>query len=567
MVKLSEALRILHMVETHWAQLLSRIERTEDELDREALVGRGLINLLTPLYCHEESLYYRDASLLPWMKQGVQCLLGDQLESGCISLLNCNIDSPPDTAFQVHGTAIAYQVLVKSGLPELSEIVEGIRLFLERAKPCLLTGGIHTPNHRWVMCGALANMYEIFGDEAFKRRAFQFLDEGLDITEYGEWTERSNAMYNSALAIHLVDVGEVFGHEASYEAVRKNLLMMPYMFHPGNDIVTEYSGRQDLGQRAKMNDWYYTSLHLMASKDRDPALVSLARLAEETASVGSHALMYWMLYPERMTLPEGPAEPLSEYYTIFLGEGNQVNVPANIPYGSQIRKHPHGAPLVRHRRGQLSVTVMSAQPELLYVQFGHARMVGYKLGLGWFGIANVSFPSIVQIGSARYRMEVELEGCYFDALPPEKVQGLNGSYVDMPNRERAKTHVTMLQVAMEFELLENGVDITLISDNVSGVYFQHVFQFDPDGALGGEGIRTTDAARILQLTSGYAVYKKDGDCIEIGPGEKKHRDVVMRNEKPNPDVTRLTINSMTPLTQTLSIRCYEAEREERTHTC
>ncbi|GGD61154.1 hypothetical protein [Paenibacillus nasutitermitis] len=557
---MSEALRILRMVEEHWEQLLNKIEQTDNEWEREALVTRGLINLLSPLYCHSESNYYRDAALLPWIEQGVECLLNDQLDSGCISLVNCNIDSPPDTAFQVHGTAVALHVLERSGFPELSNVIGGIKLFLERAKPCLLTGGIHTPNHRWVMCGALANMYEIFGDEAFKQRAFQFLDEGLDITDYGEWTERSNAVYNSALAIHLIDVADVFEHMPSYEAVRRNLLMMQYMFHPDNHIVTEYSGRQDLGQRATMNDWYYTSLHLMASKDRNPVLIAMAALAEETAQVGSNALMYWMLYPEKMTLPEGQIEPMSENYTVLLGEGHRVRVPVDVPYGNQIRRHPYGAPLVRHRRGKLSVTVMSGQPELLYIQFGNSRMVGYKLGLGWFGIANVSFPSIEQVGDSRYRMDIELEGCYFDYLPPEKVQGLNGSFVDMPNLERTKTHVSKLQAAVEFELLDNGLNIMLISDNVPGIYFQHVFQFDPMGKIDGDGIRPTDIPGIQQLAKGYAVYEYEGDCIEIGPGEKKHRDVVMRNEKPNPDVIRLTINSVTPLRQTLSIRCYEARQ-------
>lgn len=557
---MSEALRILRLVEGHWEDLLSRIETEEDELERGALITRGLVHLLSPLYCHSESRYYKDPSLLPWMKLGVECLLNDQLESGCISLANCNIDSPPDTGFQVHGTAIAYHVLEKFGSPELQEVIDGVRLFLERAKPCLLTGGIHTPNHRWVLCGALANMYEIFGDEAFRNRAMQFLAEGLDITDYGEWTERSNAMYNSALAIHLIDVSEVFGHEPSYDAVCRNLLMMQYMFHPDNNIVTEYSGRQDLGQRAKMNDWYYTSLHLVAAKSRHPVLISLARLAEETASVGSNALMYWMLYPERMALPESPVEPMSDTYTVFLGNGNKVNVPVQVPYGSHVRKHPHGAPLVRHRRGKFSVTVMAGQPELLYVQYGKARMVGYKLGLGWFGIANVTFPSLEQIGDSRYRMEIELEGSYFDALSPEIVQGLNGSYVDMPNRERAKTHVTTLQAAVEFELLENGVEITLISENVPNIYYQHIFQFDPDGAIAGDGIRKTDLPGILQLAHGYAVFEQDGDCIEVGPGEKRHREVVIRNEKPNPGVARLTINSVTPLRQTVSIRVYEAKQ-------
>lgn len=552
-----EELRILTLMEERWEERLRDIERTDDPLERSVLVSRGLIGLLTPLYCHPKSKYYRSSALLPWMEKGVDCLLADQLESGCISLLNCNIDSPPDTAFQTHGISIIYHVLKRSGLEEVMPFVHGTRLFLERAKPCLLQGGIHTPNHRWVMCGALANMYEIFGDEAFRKRAEQYLLEGMDITEYGEWTERSNAMYNSALAIHLIDVGEVFGHEPAYEAVRRNLRMMQHMFHPDGHIVTEYSGRQDLAQKAKLNDWYYTALHLMANKDQDPVLASMARFAEDTAVVGGSALMYWMLYPERMALPKLEIEPMPEAYTVFLGEGNRVPVPANIPYVGKLVKHPHGAPLVRHRRGKLSVTVMSGQPEMLYVQYGQARMVGYKLGLGWFGIGNVAFPSMEQVSADVYRMHIELEGCYFDPLPPEKVAGLDGSYIDMPNKERPKTHVTMLPVTVELQLKEDGLDLTLSSESVSGIYIQHVFQFESDGGFDGSGLKATAMAGIQQLTEGYAVYEQDGDCIEVGPGERKHLDVISRNDMADPSLTRLTINSVTPLRQTVSIRCYD----------
>lgn len=559
---MNETLRIVRLLETRWEELLRKINGTEDELEKQALINRGLLNNLTPLYCHADSRYYRSEELLPWMEKGVDCLLRDQLPSGCISLTNCNIDSPPDAAFLVHGISIVYHVLRKSELPELSGIIEKVELFLERVKPCLLTGGIHTPNHRWVMCGALANMYEIYKEEAFKERAFQYLQEGLDITDYGEWTERSNSVYNSALAIHLIDVGEVFGYEPAFEAIRSNLLMMQYMFHPGDNIVTEYSGRQDLGLRAKLNDWYYTSLHLMASKDKDPVLASMAKFAEKTANVGANALMYWMLYPERMALPEIEITPMSEDYTVFLGEGNSVRVPDQIPYLGKVVRHPHGAPLIRHRRGKMSVTVMSGQPEILYVQYGESRMVGYKLGSGWFGVANVAFPTIEKIGEYRYRMAIELEGCYFDPLPLEKTQGLNGSYVDMPNRERAKTHVTMLPVELEFELREDGLDLTLISEDVQDIYFQHIFQFDQSGKFKGDSVKASNVDGVLQLVSGNAVYEQDGDCIEIGPGERKHLDTVPRNDKVNPELTRLTINSVTPIRHTVSIRCYESTREE-----
>ncbi len=218
-----------------------RSMRLEAEAAGETPEPLGLVSasLMLPLFANPESSYYRDASLLRELEEALALFLQTQLPSGCISLVNCNIDSPPDTAFSVHLAALLYQIVDRSGMDELSGARVSLLLFLERAKPCLLNGGIHTPNHRWVMAGAFAKIYEIFGGEAFRERAFPFLDEGLDITDYGEWTERSNAIYNGACAIHLYDVGLIFGYEPAFAAIRSNLNMMQYMLHPDDSIVTE----------------------------------------------------------------------------------------------------------------------------------------------------------------------------------------------------------------------------------------------------------------------------------------------------------------------------------------
>ncbi len=555
-----EELRLIAVIEQQWKDHEEKIRTTEDELEREVLVGRGPLSLLTALYCHPNSSYYKDEQLLDWMMSACDGLLAGQLTSGCISLANCNIDSPPDTAFQVHGMTLVYSVMRDSGINELGEAMQKVELFLQRAKKCLLTGGIHTPNHRWVMCGALANMYELFPDEALKERAFEFFSEELDITSYGEWTERSNAMYNSALAIHLIDAAEVFGFESGWEAVRSNLLMMRYMFHPDDTIATEYSGRQDLGVQAKMNDWYYTSLHLMANKEQSEELVALAKYAEQTAAAGSHALMYWMQKPEAMALPDSDAA-MPDQYSIFLGEGNSTLVPVSIPYLGKFVQHPHGAPLVRHRRGDLSVTLMSGQQDILYLQYKKARMVGYRIGLGWFGIGSVAFPSIIQKDESTYQLEVDLEGCYFEPLPRSKTEGLHGSFVDMPNQERGKTHQKQLNITLEVKLLDDGVDLTVISQSVPNIFVQHIFQFTQDSSFTGEGIKQTEHPLISRLTSGEACIEQGDGCISIGPGEYRHLEIIPRNDRVNHELKRLVINSKTPIEQTISIRCFEAVDE------
>lgn len=547
---------LVHLQEERLDQYLDK-RRKDLEMGLEAdPLGLGTLTITLPLYCLSSSRYYLDSSLDGLMKESVDAFLATQLDSGCISLVNCNIDSPPDTAFTTHLVSIVYQVAERSGLEQIREVQDGLYTFMERARPCLLNGGIHTPNHRWVMAGALSKMYEIFGDEAYKERAFQFLDEGFDMTEYGEWTERSNAIYNGACAIHLYDVGTVFGYEPAFEAIRRNLSMMQYMLHPGHEVATEYSGRQDLGQTLVLNDWYYVIYHLMASHDNNQDFASMAQITEESSPKGASALIHWMLYPDAMRLPE-QAPALSDHYTILLGENNEVPVPRNIPYLGKLVKHPHGASVLRHRKGKLSVTVMAAQPELMYVQYGQARMYGLKLAAGWFGIGGIAFPSIRQTGENRYSMEIELEGCYFNPLPREHTAGLNGSYVKMPNHLREKTNVMHLPVQMEFQLHDDGVEVSIRSAAIPNIYLQTVCMFDPVGTVSGDGLEEV-APHMKQLVRGDAVYAYEGDHIRVSSGAKEHKDVSMRNETVNRDALNVTMNYVTPTEVTIRFQCYES---------
>lgn len=517
--------------------------------------GFGVVELMLPLLCHPSSKYYRNPELIAPMEGEVNHTLSAQHPSGCVSLVNCNIDSPPDTGFHVPVAALLYKVGRRYPVPEAEGVLQGLLTFMERAKPCLLTGGIHTPNHRWVMSGALANLYELFGDEAFKERAFQFLDEQFDITEYGEWTERSNGIYNGACDLHLYDVGVAFGYEPAFEAIRANLTMMTRMIHPDGTVATEYSGRQDAGKPMGMNDWYVVVCRLMAAHDRNPLFAALAREAERTAPMGSSVLLHAMLRPEIMALPD--AAPLEDRYTVLFGEGNEVPVPRTVPYLGKRVRHPHGAPVLRHRRGLLSVTVMAGQREFLYVQYGKARLMGAKLEAGWFGVAGIAFPSIRRIGPDAYRLELELEGCYFAPLPKEVAAPYGGRYVDMPNDKREKTHVSCLPVAIEVRLDDAGLDVRVLSDGVPNIYLQLMMMFDPAGTMTGAGLQET-APYVRCLTEGELTYERDGDCIRVSPGAKEHDDAVMRNDIINRDALNATIHWRTPTDRMVRIDCFRS---------
>ena len=74
----------------------------------------------------------------------------EQHTDGTIDLPTTNFHSPPDTAFVVIDLVPLYRLLQRDGSSEARGWLPRLESFLRRAAGAIATGGIHTPNHRWV---------------------------------------------------------------------------------------------------------------------------------------------------------------------------------------------------------------------------------------------------------------------------------------------------------------------------------------------------------------------------------------------------------------------------------
>lgn len=524
-----------------------------------------IIAAWTASVLNADSDYYQSHPLIERLEKASQYMLNQQHGDGTISLGATNYHSPPDTGFVVVGLSQIYLLLEKQSLELHDRVRFNIKLFLERAIPALLTGGCHTPNHRWVITAALSFLNQIFPDEALVRRAKEWLAEGLDYTEDGEWTERSNGIYNAVSNIMLFHASRNLKIPELLEPVRRNLELMQYLVHPSGEVVTDYSGRQDFGKPSNLSN-YYLIYQLMASVDQNPLFAYMADFAAEFAaepgSVDSNAMIGHLLYPdlmvndiERTPIPNHYVKIINQKYPRleYLGKaaalGHQFKILHSAPHTA------FGSPVVRYRQDNLSGTVMTNAPSFFSLRHGKLRLLGTKISTS-FSPGIVSFDEL-EVREGGYRLRTVMEKGYNAPISRdllEKLEKVEGRpWYLLPHEHREITHLQKHAIAVEVTPYQDRWSIHVKSDQLEEVFTQITFILGEEGELNGEGVKQIQEQQYF-LTGGKAVYSVGKEKIEISPGAHEHWLGTLREDVHPPGCIYLSINLMTPVDHTIEIK-------------
>jgi hypothetical protein len=548
-------LKLVSLNDAALPHVLERLKGSGQRLNVRA-IGEA-VDGMAGAYCAPESSYFQSSALLPALGGAADKLLAAQHGDGTIDSGNYN--SPPDTGFVVQELCTALAVLRRMNSPQLTSINRKLEKFVLAAGEALTTGGIHTPNHRWVVSSALAQVNALFPSAKYVERVDDWLGEGIYCDGDGQFSERSTGIYSRVVANALITMARLLNRPQLLEPVRRNLAMNIFYMHPSGEVETVGSRRQD----ELLQEWisnYYLQYRYMAIHDQNRQFAAVTRFIEQIGLDHAEVKIPLIEFLEepvyRQSLPE--AEPIpSDYARVFSNSA-----------------------LARIRRGDISATVyggsdwplgvasgLASNPTFFNFRKGQAVLESVRMIPDFFSEGPFRSAGL-KVEESRYLLEQQLAVPYYQPLP-KHLRNPQGDYpltpagnrfwskMNFPQRpqsniQRLDQRITIVEKTGAFELAfevtgHERVPVTIELTLRKG------------GELEGtEAVATMPDVYFLRQGAGR--YRVGKDVITFGPGQADHEVLPLARPysdpylgAPHPESYRVYVTGYTPLRKTLTI--------------
>ena len=481
---------------------------------------RQIRRLLTP-FVWARSEHYHDEALLPVVEEMLTTLEGRQHADGTYSVGNRH--SPPDTGFLIEDMGLMVSILGADDHAASAGFSERIAAIMAKAGPGLAAGGVHTPNHRWKICAALARIAHVTGDMSYVSAIDAWFAEGLDVDEDGIYSERSPIYYSEVTNPSLLVVAHVLERPELVDVVRQNLNTSIEHAEPGGDIETIQSRRQDQDHRQITLRYFYTQFRELALLDNDGRFAAVAKRIETLFSKDMGDFLGDLI--ERPELA--------------------ANLPAEEEPFTDFSRHYKTAGLVRLRRGKLSASAfggsdwyhdgvespfynrigsgLSTNPTMLRAWNGKAlldsvRMVPNFFSMGHFRSNGIAYED------GTIRLGNELKVPYYLPMRPEdrNEQGVyalsrsvDGRFYSMLDFENRPVATRDLKTAVEISEVDSGFDLNLDVTGESDVEITLELAFREGGEISGAEALEDGTYHLLD---GHGSYTVGEDSVRFGPG-------------------------------------------------
>lgn len=543
-------------------------ETITDLRDRgRARAAARALRTFTSVYVHKESAYHHSPDLLGPLRELAGTLAEEQHDDGLYD--QGAVHSPPDTAFSVVDLNLAYALLDRDGHRPAEAVRSVVEQVLDKAGPGLATGGVHTANHRWLVCAALARIHRRRPDPAYARRIDAWLAEGIDLLPGGEYSERSPTYSAVVTNPALLTLARHYGRTDLYAPVRANLKATLYVIEPNGEVESVHSRRQDQTALRYLPE-FWLQYRELAIHDGDARFAAVAALLQERGT--------------DQTFGE---TPLGDRLAEVLDRPELARpLPSQAPLPENFVHHDPDCRLVRVRRGTRTATVfagtdfpevraissgLSTNPTFFKMRKGAAILDSLRLSPQFFSLGHFRAEGLEPVDGG-WRLHAEVRAAFHQPLPPQHRRpdgdyplsndGRFWSAMDFPHRPKEwrtlRTEVLVRQVRgggweLDFDVSRSAVPLAL------------ELCFRRGGTLTGDGLEpVAGQTDTYQLVSGEAAYTVGDDRIEFGPGNGKggkQPPVVEPGERYSwmngsltPDGIRVLITGRSPLAYRLTLR-------------
>jgi hypothetical protein len=511
---------------------LSGYQQQIDDLASPRALAQSVLRLVSA-YVNPRGANYHNAALLGPVGTLLDALADRQNPSGLYDI--GNLDSPPDTSFVISDLGLAYELLAADNQPATAAARQAYAAIMRRSARALAEGGVHTPNHRWEICKALAHIHHLWPSRLLLARINDWLGEGIDQDAEGEYSERSPNYASEVTNRSLVTVARLAGKPRLLDNVRRNLELTLYRLEPNGDLETVQSRRQD--QTGIQPVWKYLMHYReLALRDGDERFTAVAEqiIDRVVADPQAYATTFFsvgeflaeaLAYPDLTAVLPGPPAPVTTYQRFFRGSQlvriRRGDVTASIFGGTDwhnrrldsegrstsIREIASGLStnptFFKLRKGAVILDSVRMSPR--FFSTGHFRSDGVDTRRGAWRLADrVRVPYHLPLPE-RYRRR---DGDY--ALGSE---GRFYAKMDFPHRPKQylvlDTTVTIRQVVdaeFDLEFVVNGPPTSLTIE----------LCFRDGGTL--TGVVPASGAGSFQLVEGEGAYTVGTDTITFGPG-------------------------------------------------
>jgi hypothetical protein len=482
--------------------------------------------ILSASYSSEGSAYYQHSGVLTALDQLTKILLTEQADDGTVNI--GNLESPPDTAFLLELLTSAAGILAKNKAGEINKVNTNLKRFIVNAGHALATGGVHTPNHRWVICAALSQINHLYPDKKYVNRIEDWLGEGVYIDKDGHYPERS-ITYGYVENNSLITMARLLQKPALYEPVRRSLNMIYYYMEPNGELVTNDSRRQDQYPARVAAPYtfktiisWYLLYRFMAIRDNNKRFAAIARQIEKM---------------------KGFEEAFNQSLFHFLDEPVlQKEMPADEMLPLSYEQLFTSSHLLRIRRNDTTVTLFggvdwpliiasgrSVSPNFFAYRKGEAVLKYLRLSTSFFSTGYFYSEGIKKVNN-EYQLYKKIEAPYYQPLPKE-FRKKDGNYKLSPSTDgrfwnkmdfehRPVSNVKTLETKVSLKEANGAVELNFDVTGHAGVSVTIEICFKEGGMLTG----VTDAGNNNSfLEKGMGQYSMGKDIINFGPGAVTHR--------------------------------------------